>query len=76
MRRSSKSVTSELTPAAASAFVRVKEKLTDHLDKKTGFLLYGEGGLGQEAVALLTEAGIMIVDVEKLASFEMPSKRT
>ncbi len=38
----------------------------------SAFLFYSEGGLGEKQAAMLAEAGILIVDAEKLASYEMP----
>ena len=63
----------EPTLDAVRRFVKVKEALTGHLGKKTGFLFYSESGLGEEAAAMLAEAGILIIDVAKLAGYEMPS---
>ncbi len=51
-------------------FVEVKEALTGHLEKKTVFLFYNESGLSDEAAARLHEAGIPVLDPEKLAGFE------
>ncbi|MCP4659489.1 MAG: hypothetical protein GY856_29125 [bacterium] len=63
----------ELTAAAVTPFIEVKEALGSHLGRKTAFLFYSESGLGQEAAAMLARAGIMIVDVAKLAGYEMPA---
>ncbi len=63
-----------LTRDAAAAFVETKRKLADHLERKTTFLLYSEGGVSAGAAALLKKAGIPIVDVAKLAAYEMPSR--
>jgi len=52
-------------------FIEVEERLVSHLEKKTAFLFYSEGGLGEEQAAMLFRAGILIIDVEKLASYEM-----
>ncbi len=51
-------------------FIAVKEALAGHLKKKTVFLFYSESGLSEEAAALLREAGILVLDPEKLAGFE------
>ena len=58
-------------------FVETRAALADHLERTTGsrqtfFLFYSESGLGKEAAAALTEAGILIVDAAKLAGYEMP----
>ena len=63
----------EVTRDAARRFVEVKAALADHLDRKTEFLFYSERGLGEESAAMLAEAGVLVVDVEKLAGYEMPS---
>ncbi len=62
-----------LTRDAAASFGETKAKLTPMLPRKTAFLLYSEGGVSSEAFTLLDEAGILILDVEKLAGYEMPS---
>jgi len=62
----------EVTRSEAAAFVATKEALAGRLEKQTGFLFYSESGLSREAAAMLDEAGIMIVDVPKLAGYEMP----
>ncbi len=41
--------------------------------RKTAFLFYSESGLGEEPMAELAEAGILIIDAKKLANYEMPS---
>jgi hypothetical protein len=51
-------------------FVEVKEALGGQLERKTLFLFYSESGLSDEAAALLHEAGIPVLDPEKLAGFE------
>ncbi|MCP4644329.1 MAG: hypothetical protein GY851_28055 [bacterium] len=51
-------------------FIEVKEALAGHLKRKTVFLFYSESGLGEEGAALLHEAGIRLLDPEKLAGFE------
>ena len=53
-------------------FIEVKAALSGHLKRKTVFLFYSESGLGEESVARLHEAGILILDGEKLAGFEVP----
>ncbi|MCP4592935.1 MAG: hypothetical protein GY842_19540, partial [bacterium] len=63
----------EATPASVRRFVEVKETLASHLKRKTVFLFYSEGGLSMESAAMLTEAGILILDAERLASYETPS---
>ncbi len=61
-----------LTRDAAESFARIKKKLTGHLQRQTAFLVYSEGGVSPEASALLAEAGILVLDVTKLAGYEMP----
>jgi len=51
-------------------YIEVKEALAGHLKRKTVFLFYSESGLGEEGAALLHEAGIRLLDPEKLAGFE------
>ena len=51
-------------------FVEVKRALEGQLEKKTVFLFYSETGLSEKAAALLHEAGILILDPDKLARFE------
>lgn len=53
-------------------FIEVKETLEGGLERKTVFLFYSESGLSEKAVTLLREAGILILDAEKLAGFEAP----
>jgi len=61
-----------VTRSEAAAFVKTREALAGRLEKKTGFLFYSESGLSRDAAAVLEEAGVMIVDVAKLAGYEMP----
>ncbi|MCP4546820.1 MAG: hypothetical protein GY835_10195 [bacterium] len=63
----------EVTADRVRRFIQVKEALAGHLERKTAFLFYCESGLGEEPAAMLAEAGILIVDVNKLAGYEMPS---
>jgi hypothetical protein len=51
-------------------FIEVKDALAGHLKRKTVFLFYSESGLGEDAAAALREAGIRILEPEKLAGFE------
>ncbi len=62
----------EVTADRVRRFIQVKEALAGHLERKTAFLFYSEGGLGKEPAAMLAEAGILIIDAKKLASYEMP----
>jgi len=63
-----------LTRDAAAAFVEAKEKLTPLLPRRTAFLLYSESGVSPEASTLLAEAGVLVLDVDKLAGYEMPPR--
>ena len=63
----------EPTGEAVRRFIEVKEAIGGHLERKTAFLFYSESGLREESAATLTEAGVLIVDVKKLAGYEMPS---
>ena len=63
----------EVTADVARRFVKVKEALAGHLERKTVFLFYSESGVGEGPAATLAEAGIPILDPAKLASYEMPS---
>jgi hypothetical protein len=60
----------------ARRFVEVQEKLTleaaHRLKRRTTFLFYSESGLSQEAETTLAEAGVLILDPEKLARYEVP----
>ena len=51
-------------------FIAVKGALDGHLERQTVFLFYSESGLGEEAARMLHEAGILVLDPEKLAGFE------
>ena len=62
----------EVTRDTVSRFIEVKEKLAGHLKRTTVFLFYSERGVGEEPAAVLTKAGILILDPEKLASYEAP----
>ncbi len=62
-----------LTRDVAAALVEKKRKSTPRLRRKTAFLVYSEGGLSPEAAALFAEAGVLVLAVEKLAGYEMPS---
>ncbi len=63
----------EVTRDVVWRFIEVKEALAGHLERQTAFLFYSETGLRQELAAMLAEAGILILDPEKLASFETPA---
>ncbi len=63
----------EVTQDVVRRFVEVKEALAGRLGRKTVFLFYSESGLRDEAAAMLAEAGILVLDAAKLASYEMPS---
>ena len=54
-------------------FIEAKNALAGHLRRKTVFVFYSESGVGEEAAATLHEAGILVLDPEKLASFEASS---
>ncbi len=51
-------------------FIEAKETLDGQLKRRTVFLFYSESGLGEEAAALLDEAGVLVLDPERLAGFE------
>ncbi len=57
---------------AVRRFIDVKAALAGHLGKAAVFLFYSESGLGSDAVALLAEAGVLVLEPAKLASFECP----
>ncbi len=63
----------EVTADRIRRFIEVKEALAGHLERRTAFLFHSDSGMGEEPAASLHEAGIMIIDTEKLASYEMPS---
>ncbi|MCP4657319.1 MAG: hypothetical protein GY856_18060, partial [bacterium] len=52
-------------------FIEIKEALEKRLKRRTVFLFYSESGLSEKAAALLHEAGVPILDPEKLADFEV-----
>ncbi len=60
----------EPSEGVARRFVEVKEALDGQLKRKTVFLFYSESGLSDESAALFHEAGILVLDPEKLAGFE------
>ncbi len=49
------------------------EALAGHLERETVFLFYSESGLSEKLGAALAEAGILIADPAKLATYETPS---
>ncbi len=55
---------------AVRRFVEVKNALAGQPKRKAVFLFYSESGLGAEAATLLAEAGVLLLDPEKLARFE------
>ena len=55
---------------AVRRFIEIKDLLAEHRERKTVFLFYSESGLGEEAAAMLHQAGILIPDTEKLAGYE------
>ncbi len=55
---------------AVRRFIQIKEALGD-LKRHTVFLFYSESGLSGNAVEMLTESGVLILDPEKLARFEV-----
>ncbi len=63
----------EPTLDAVRRFIEIKNALTGHLERKTAFLFYSEGGVGEDLAAMLAEAGIRVLDPEKLVGFEAPS---
>ncbi len=52
-------------------FIEVREALIGHLARQTVFLFYSESGLSEKAAEMLAEAGVLILDPEKLAGFEV-----
>jgi AAA+ ATPase superfamily predicted ATPase len=67
-----------VTRDAVRRFIEVKEALSGHLGRESGsrptiFLFYSESGLGKKPAAMLSEAGILIVDAAKLATYETPT---
>ncbi len=55
---------------AVRRFVEVQDALEGQLTRKTVFLFYSESALSKPAAAVLRDAGIMVLDAEKLAGFE------
>ena len=55
---------------AVRRFVAVKNALDGQLKRRTVFLFYSESGLGEDAVAALNEAGVLVLDPAKLAGYE------
>ena len=60
----------EPSQGAVRRFVEVKETLDGQLKRRAVFLFYSESGFSAEAAALLREAGVLVLDPEKLAGFE------
>ncbi len=58
---------------AVRRFVEVQDALNGRLARQTVFLFYAEGTLREDLAAILTEAGILILDAVKLARYETPS---
>jgi hypothetical protein len=58
--------------AVVEAFIELKRKLANTLEKPTGFLLYSEEGFGEDEVALMKTRGIMYTTGEKLGAYEEP----
>jgi len=52
-------------------YIKAKKALVGRLERTTVFLFYSESGLAEEAVTLLREADILVIDPEKLAGFEV-----
>ncbi|MCP4659443.1 MAG: hypothetical protein GY856_28885, partial [bacterium] len=52
-------------------FIEVKDALTGHLKKKTVFLFYSESGMSGKTVEMSAEAGVLILEPERLAGFEV-----
>ncbi len=55
---------------AVRRFVAVKNALGGRLERRAVFLFYSESGLGEDAVAALHEAGVLVLDPAKLAGYE------
>ncbi|MCP4201426.1 MAG: hypothetical protein GY769_05765 [bacterium] len=47
-----------------------KNALDGQLERRAVFFFYSESGLGEEAIAALAEAGVLVLDSAKLASYE------
>jgi hypothetical protein len=62
----------EPTRDVVERFVGLKEALAGHLERQTLFLFYSESGLSDDLAATLADAGIFVLDPEKLAGFEAP----
>ncbi len=63
----------DVTRDAVRRFVEVKAALAGRLERKTVFLFYSESGLSEKLAAMLTAAGILIIDAAKLATCEAPA---
>ena len=59
--------------SAVEHFIEMKEAVSPQLVRRTVFLFYTESELAQNLAALLREAGIGIVDPERLAGYEASS---
>jgi hypothetical protein len=59
-----------VTADAARRFVEVRGGVEELLERRTLFLFYSESGLSEEAEAVLREAGVLVLDPEKLARYE------
>ncbi len=60
----------EPAQGAVRRFLEVKGAVEGQLARKTVFLFYSESGLSEEATATLREAGVLVLDGERLAGFE------
>ncbi|MCP4057796.1 MAG: hypothetical protein GY738_10865, partial [Pseudoalteromonas sp.] len=56
--------------SAVGRFIEVKSALEGQPPRRTLFLFYSQSGVAAEAAARLGEAGILLLDADKLAGFE------
>jgi hypothetical protein len=62
----------DVTRDVVRHFIEVKEAFAGRLERKTAFLFYSDSGLSAALATMLGEAGILILDAEKLAGYETP----
>ncbi|MCP3919640.1 MAG: hypothetical protein GY711_29240, partial [bacterium] len=60
---------------AVRRFIAAKEAISPQLERRTVFLVYSESGVNDRGAAALADAGILVIDSQRLAAFERPTNR-
>ena len=55
---------------AVRRFIAAREAISPQLERRTVFLVYSESGVNDRGAAALADAGILVIDSQKLAAFE------